>query len=110
MQCQSKLLSATSSIVAASGDCSIAAHQQASQEWWEDRRRTDCYVSQVVIDDATAGDPKMKSRFVANVNYEWWSIRKCFTSCKRRGDERFAHEVFARNRFNSNILVAVGRL
>ena len=52
----------------------------------------------------------MKSRFVANVNYEWWSIRKCFTSCKRRGDERFAHEVFARNRFNSNILVAVGRL
>jgi hypothetical protein len=40
-----------------SRDLLIAAHQQATRDWWSDRRREfECYVSQVVIDEASAGD------------------------------------------------------
>src|SRR5438046_1948983 len=41
-----------------SRDLLIAAHQQATQEWWANRRNVfqNC-VSQVVIDEASAGDP-----------------------------------------------------
>jgi predicted nucleic acid-binding protein len=39
-----------------SRDLLVAAHQQATQEWWANRRREfECYVSQV--DEASAGDP-----------------------------------------------------
>jgi hypothetical protein len=40
-----------------SRDVIVAAHQQTSHEWW-DTRRSDfvCNVSQVVIDEASAGD------------------------------------------------------
>ena len=35
----------------------VAAHQQTTQEWWRERRAGfDCYVSQVVIDEASVGD------------------------------------------------------
>jgi hypothetical protein len=41
-----------------SRDLLVAAHQQATQEWWANRRAEfECYVSQVVIDEASAGDP-----------------------------------------------------
>ena len=41
-----------------SRDLRVAVHQQATQEWWANRRREfeNC-VSQVVIDEASAGDP-----------------------------------------------------
>ena len=41
-----------------SRDLLVAAHQQATQEWWANRRSEfeNC-VSQVVIDEASAGDP-----------------------------------------------------
>ena len=40
-----------------SRDLLVAAHQQASHDWWNDRRlQFACYVSQVVIDEANAGD------------------------------------------------------
>lgn len=41
-----------------SRDLLVAAHQQATQEWWTNRRNefTNC-VSQVVIDEASVGDP-----------------------------------------------------
>jgi hypothetical protein len=40
-----------------SRDLMVAAHQQATREWWEDRRTAfDCFISQVVIDEASAGD------------------------------------------------------
>lgn len=41
-----------------SRDLRVAAHQQATQEWWANRRHAfeNC-VSQVVIDEASAGDP-----------------------------------------------------
>jgi predicted nucleic acid-binding protein len=41
-----------------SRDMIVAAHQQTSHEWW-DTRRNDfvCSVSQVVIDEVSAGDP-----------------------------------------------------
>jgi len=41
-----------------SRDLIVAAHQQATQEWWAIRRSafTNC-ISQVVIDEASVGDP-----------------------------------------------------
>jgi hypothetical protein len=36
----------------------VAAHQQITQEWWSNRRSAfECSVSQVVIDEASVGDP-----------------------------------------------------
>lgn len=36
----------------------VAAHQQVTQEWWLDRRTAfECFVSQVVLDEASAGNP-----------------------------------------------------
>ena len=41
-----------------SRDLLVAAHQQATQEWWANRRSEfENRVSQVVIDEASAGDP-----------------------------------------------------
>src|SRR5437868_5916533 len=41
-----------------SGDLLVAAHQKTTQDWWTGRRHLfSCYVSQVVIDEASAGDP-----------------------------------------------------
>jgi hypothetical protein len=40
-----------------SRDLLVAAHQQTTQDWWANRRgKFTCYVSQVVIDEASAGD------------------------------------------------------
>lgn len=40
-----------------SRDLLVAAHQQTTQDWWADRRgEFECYVSQVVIDEASIGD------------------------------------------------------
>ncbi len=41
-----------------SRDLIIAGHQQVTRDWWE-KRRDDfrCYLSQLVIDEASAGDP-----------------------------------------------------
>ena len=41
-----------------SRDLLVAAHQQATQEWWANRRsQFERSVSQVVIDEASVGDP-----------------------------------------------------
>ena len=40
-----------------SRDLQVAAHQQASHDWWRERRGGfECYVSQVVLDEIGAGD------------------------------------------------------
>jgi hypothetical protein len=45
-------------VARASRDVLVAGHQQATHDWWANRRAAfDCYVSQVVIDEASAGDP-----------------------------------------------------
>lgn len=42
-----------------SRDLLVAAHQQTTQEWWRERRpKFECYISQVVIDEASAGNPE----------------------------------------------------
>lgn len=42
-----------------SRDLLVAAHQQATKDWWFQRRQDfECYVSQVVLDEASAGDPE----------------------------------------------------
>jgi hypothetical protein len=41
-----------------SRDLIRAAHQQLTREWWEDRRsQFELYVSQVVVQEASGGDP-----------------------------------------------------
>ena len=41
-----------------SRDVVVAGHQQTTQDWWANRRTVfECFVSQVVIDEASAGDP-----------------------------------------------------
>lgn len=41
-----------------SRDVIVAGRQQTTQEWWANRRgEFECLVSQVVIDEASAGDP-----------------------------------------------------
>jgi hypothetical protein len=41
-----------------SRDLLVAAHQQSTQDWWATRLGSfNCYVSQVVIDEASNGDP-----------------------------------------------------
>ena len=42
-----------------SRDLLVAAHQQATRDWWLDRRKDfECCVSQVVLDEVSAGDPE----------------------------------------------------
>ena len=42
-----------------SRDLIVAAHQQITNEWWSQRRSDfDCYISQMVLDEASLGDPK----------------------------------------------------
>jgi len=42
-----------------SRDLLVAAHQQATRDWWFERRQIfECYVSQVVLDEVSAGDPE----------------------------------------------------
>ncbi len=46
-----------------SRDLIVAAHQQITHEWWDVRRaQYDLYVSQVVIREASAGDPSFAAR------------------------------------------------
>jgi hypothetical protein len=46
-----------------SRDLIIAAHQQLTQTWWEDRRlHFDLYVSQAVIQESSAGDTLMAEK------------------------------------------------
>ena len=41
-----------------SRDLIIAGHQELTREWWEKRRDTfQLYISQLVVDEASAGDP-----------------------------------------------------
>lgn len=52
-----------------SGDLLVAAHQKTTQDWWAVRRSEfRCYVSQVVIDEASAGDPVEAQKRLAVVN------------------------------------------
>lgn len=46
-----------------SRDLIMASHQQMTREWWESRRQDfDVFVSQFVIDEASAGDPDAARR------------------------------------------------
>ncbi len=48
-----------------SRDVIVAGHQQTTHEWWANRRgEFECSVSQVVIDEASVGDPEeVRKRF-----------------------------------------------
>jgi hypothetical protein len=49
-----------------SRDLLVAAHQQITHEWWADRRTAfECFISQVVIDEATQSDPSEVQKRIA---------------------------------------------
>ena len=50
-----------------SRDLVVASHQQVTQDWWNFRReKFDCFVSQVVIDESSAGDvAEVQKRLIA---------------------------------------------
>ena len=40
-----------------SRDLIVAAHQQVTNDWWRNQRRKyECYISEIVIDESSAGD------------------------------------------------------
>jgi hypothetical protein len=45
-----------------SRDLVVAAHQQVSQEWWLTRTRYELFTSQLVVQEARAGDPEVAAR------------------------------------------------
>ncbi len=46
-----------------SRDLLVAAHQQTTHEWWNTRHNEfECFISQVVIDEASAGNPSEASK------------------------------------------------
>ena len=45
-----------------SRDVVLAAHQKLTQAWWRRRRTYDLCISQLVLDEASAGDPEMRRR------------------------------------------------
>src|SRR5438105_1395008 len=52
-----------------SRDLLVAAHQQASEEWWANRRgEFACCASQVVLDEASVGDPTEVQRRLAIIS------------------------------------------
>jgi predicted nucleic acid-binding protein len=48
-----------------SRDIVLLAHQQETEEWWQQRERYDIYISQFVVDEAAAGDGDAASRRLA---------------------------------------------
>ena len=50
-------------IARTSSDLLVAAHQQTTEEWWTNRRHEfECCVSQVVIDEVSAGNPEIAKK------------------------------------------------
>lgn len=42
-----------------SRDLVVAAHQQVTNDWWNNQReKYECYISEIVIDESSAGDEK----------------------------------------------------
>lgn len=51
-----------------SRDLIVAAHQQLTVEWWRNQRQEyDLFISQIVIDEARAGDPEMAAKRMAAI-------------------------------------------
>jgi len=51
-----------------SRDLVIAAHQQITADWWHGRRQQfDLFISQVVLNEARAGDPEAATRRLAHL-------------------------------------------
>ncbi len=52
-----------------SRDLLVAAHQQTTHEWWVRRRNLfECYISQIVIDEASAGNPSEAKKRMNAIN------------------------------------------
>ncbi len=46
----------------------MAAHQEATRQWWDDERRHfDLFVSEAVLEEASAGDPEAAQKWLAAI-------------------------------------------
>lgn len=45
-----------------SRDLILAAHQQITEEWWENRNRFELFVSEIVLNEISLGDPEAAKR------------------------------------------------
>lgn len=60
-----------------SRDVVIAGHQQITHDWWDTRRSDyELCVSQLVLDEAGAGDPQAAQGGVRSCNPCWCSKRR----------------------------------
>src|ERR1043165_3876562 len=53
-----------------SRDLVQAAHQQVTRDWWDTRAHFELYVSQFVVDEASAGDPSAATKRLAALRDE----------------------------------------
>src|SRR6266480_5141337 len=68
-----------------SRDLLVAAHQQTTQEWWANRRSEfECSASQVVIDEASVGDPAEVQKRLAIIGGLPLILRCLLVSRRRR--------------------------
>jgi len=52
-----------------SRDLLVAAHQQVTHDWWNNRRKDFlCYITQIVIDEISAGDPEESQKRIAIID------------------------------------------
>lgn len=51
-----------------SRDIVVAAHQQLTRAWWDQRARFELFVSQAVVDEASRGDASVAKRRLALLN------------------------------------------
>ncbi len=73
-----------------SRDVIVAGHQQTTQEWWDNRRsQFECSVSQVVIDEASLGDPAEVQKRLAIVG----GLRTLEVTGGERGQRTLSHVV-----------------
>jgi predicted nucleic acid-binding protein len=52
-----------------SSDLLVAAHQHTTEEWWTNRRHEfECCISQIVIDEISAGNPEIAKKRMKIIN------------------------------------------
>ena len=51
-----------------SRDLIIAANQELTMEWWDERNRFDLYISELVIQEASSGDPAAAQKRIECLN------------------------------------------
>ena len=89
-----------------SRDLVLAAHQQVTRDWWNARDTFELYVSQFVVDEASAGDADAAGRRIAAVQD---LVLLDLTSDARSSPEHSSVEVGCRPRLGSTLFTLLCR-